>query len=146
MSTAKSANTMKIFKPVDGQTKQAPASWFVGTVYMDELVAEPEKPARLRVNRVTFTPGGRTNWHTHPISQVLHVVSGVGRLQEEGGPLRELRPGDTAVIGAGIKHWHGSAPGKIFTHLALTDADETGSTATWLEPVSDADYSAKPTG
>jgi quercetin dioxygenase-like cupin family protein len=144
MSAAKITDTMKIHRPTDGQTKQAPAAWFVGTVFMDELVAAPDKPGRLRVNRVTFTPGGRTNWHTHPISQILHVVAGVGRLQEEGRPIRELRIGDTAVIGAGVKHWHGSAPGKIFTHLALTEADEAGGTATWLEPVSDADYTAKP--
>jgi quercetin dioxygenase-like cupin family protein len=135
---------MKIVKPGDNKTKLAPADRFGGGVYQDEIVAAATPPSRLRVNRVSFTPGGRTNWHTHPVGQVLHALSGVGRVQEIGGPLRELLPGESAVIAGGIKHWHGAAPGHHFVHLALTEADEKGETATWLEAVSEADYNAAP--
>lgn len=135
---------MRIDRPSARKTKTAPADKFVGGVWQDELVPEPAPPSRLRLNKVSFMPGGRTNWHTHPIAQVLHVLSGVGRLQEIGKPVRELMPGDTAVIAGGVKHWHGSAPGHSFVHLAMTEADDKGETATWLEPVSDADYNKAP--
>ena len=137
---------MKIHKANAQPSKAAPAKWFVGGVWADEVVAAPEAPSRLRVNRVTFLPGGRTNWHTHPIGQVLHILSGVGRLQEVGKLVQILMPGDTAVIAQGVKHWHGAAPGHTFVHLALTEADDKGETATWLEPVSDADYNKAPVG
>jgi quercetin dioxygenase-like cupin family protein len=135
---------MKIYKPSARPTKSAPADKFVGGVWQDELVPAPEAPSRLRVNKVSFMPGGRTNWHTHPVAQVLHVLSGVGRVQETGKPVRALFPGDTAVIGKDVKHWHGSAPGHSFVHLALTECDAAGESATWLEPVSDADYNKTP--
>lgn len=139
-----SKTNMTIDRPSARKTKQQPNDWFTGVVWADELVPAPQAPSRLRLNKVTFTPGGRTNWHTHPIAQVLHVLSGVGRVQEIGGPLRELMPGDTAVIAGGVKHWHGSAPGHTFVHLAMTECDDKGGSATWLEPVSEADYNAKP--
>jgi quercetin dioxygenase-like cupin family protein len=131
---------MKIFKPTARAAKAAPADKFVGGVWQDELVPAPEAPSRLRVNKVSFMPGGRTNWHTHPVAQILHVVSGVGRLQEVGKPAQILMPGDTAVIGKGVKHWHGAASGHTFSHIAMTECDDAGETATWLEPVSDDDY------
>jgi quercetin dioxygenase-like cupin family protein len=135
---------MKIFKPTARATKAAPTDKFVGGVWQDELVPAPEAPSRLRVNKVSFMPGGRTNWHTHPVAQILHVVSGVGRLQEVGKPAQVLMPGDTAVIGKGVKHWHGAAPGQTFSHIAMTECDDAGETATWLEPVSDDDYNKPP--
>lgn len=133
----------RIVRAGDGATKQAPAEWFVGTVWQDQVFV-PEDPSRLRVTRVTFTPGGRTNWHTHAVGQVLYVLSGAGRYQAEGGPLQEIVAGDTVVIPPGLKHWHGAAPGQMMCHLALSESDDTGAAAEWLEPVSDADYNAKP--
>ncbi len=137
-------DSMKIVKAANVTAKAAPASYFGGVVFQEELIGSPEKPSNLRVNRVTFTPGGRTNWHTHPVAQTLHVLSGVGRLQEIGMPVHELLPGDTAVIPVGVKHWHGAAPGCHFVHLALTETDAKGEYIAWMEPVSEADYARKP--
>ena len=78
-----------------------------------------EAPARLVVNRVSFEPGARTNWHTHPLGQTLYVISGVGRFQTKGGPVHEIRPGDVIWIPPGEKHWHGGAPTTAMTHLAM---------------------------
>lgn len=133
---------MKIIKASAVTAKQAPATAFVGAVYQEELVGAPTPPSHLRINRVTFTPGGRTNWHTHPATQTLHVLTGVGRLQELGKPAQVLLPGDTAIIPPGVKHWHGAAPGHHFVHLALTETDDKGDYVVWLEPVSEADYAA----
>lgn len=133
----------RIVRASEGVTKQAPADWFVGTVWQDQVFV-PEDPSRLRVTRVTFTPGGRTNWHTHAVGQVLYVLSGSGRYQAEGGPLQEIAAGDTVVIPPGLKHWHGAAPDRMMCHLALSESDDTGAAADWLEPVSEADYNASP--
>lgn len=119
-------------------SRRAAGEWFTGAVWIDEVATCPP-PSRLSVNRVTFEPGARTAWHTHPVGQVLHVLAGVGRVQREGEPVRVLRPGDTAVIGAGEKHWHGAAPDRVFVHLAVQEAVD-GSAVTWLDPVADADY------
>jgi quercetin dioxygenase-like cupin family protein len=135
---------MKIVKAASITAKQAPATSFGGIVWQEELIGTPEKPSHLRVNRVTFTPGGRTNWHTHPVAQTLVCMSGVGRLVEAGKEVQELLPGDTAFIPAGVKHWHGAAPGCHFVHLALTETDAKGDYIAWLEPVSEADYARKP--
>ncbi|HUS95581.1 MAG TPA: cupin domain-containing protein [Hyphomicrobiaceae bacterium] len=126
-----------------GQTKQAPEKWFVGTVWQDQVFV-PEDPSRLRVTRVTFTPGGRTNWHTHAVGQVLYVLSGVGRYQLEGEQVQELLPGDTVVIPPDARHWHGAAPNTMMIHLALSESSDSGGAATWLEPVSEDDYNAQP--
>lgn len=133
----------KIIRANERDTRTQPATNFVGTVYADE-VSVGEAPSRMRATRVSFTPGGRTNWHTHPVGQVLFCLSGVGRYQLDGDPVQELRPGDTVIIPPGAKHWHGSAPGQLFSHLALSENDENGNGATWLEPVSDEDYNAAP--
>lgn len=133
----------RIVRANEGVTKQAPADWFVGTVWQDQVFV-PEDPSRLRVTRVTFTPGGRTNWHTHAVGQILYVLSGSGRYQLEGEPVQEINPGDTVIIDAGAKHWHGAAPDRMMCHLALSESDDTGAAAEWLEPVSDEDYNAKP--
>lgn len=133
----------KIIRSEQRTTKVQPPASFVGTVYADEVVVG-EKPSRMRGTRVTFTPGARTNWHTHPVGQTLYCMTGVGRYQEVGKALIELRPGDTVVIPPGAKHWHGSAPGVLFCHLALSEVSDTGEGTEWLEPVSDADYNKKP--
>ena len=99
----------------------------------------------MRASKVTFTPGARTNWHTHAVGQVLHVLSGVGRYQLEGEPVQVLLPGDTVVIPPKARHWHGGAPDSMMTHLALSETSETGEATTWLEPVSEADYRKAPT-
>lgn len=119
-------------------TQQAPAAYFTGTVWLDPIVTAPA-PARLVVARVTFEPGARTAWHTHPLGQTLYVVAGVGRIQSEGGPVREIRAGDTVWIPPGEKHWHGAAPTHGMSHIAMQEALD-GTTADWLEQVSDADY------
>ena len=124
-------------------TKKAPESNFVGTVWHEEVFV-PEAPSRLRVSRVTFTPGGRTNWHTHAVGQILYVLTGVGRYQTLGEPVQVLLPGDTVVIPPGVKHWHGAAPDHMMAHLAMSESDDKGQATTWLEPVSDADYTKVP--
>ena len=96
-------------------------------------------PARLRVNRVSFEPGARTAWHTHPLGQTLYVLFGTGRAQTWGGPVRTLRPGDTVWIPPGEKHWHGAAPGNGMTHLAMQEAHD-GVSVVWLEHVPDEVY------
>lgn len=134
---------MKIFRASNRATKVQPSTSFVGTVYADEVVVG-EKPSRMRATRVSFTPGARTNWHTHPVGQVLFCLSGSGRYQEEGGPVAEINPGDTVIIAPGVKHWHGAAPDHLFSHLAMSEVSDSGEGTKWLEPVSDADYRKKP--
>lgn len=134
---------MKIFRASSRATKQQPNTNFTGTVFADEVVVG-EKPSRMRATRVSFTPGARTFWHTHPVGQVLFCLSGTGRYQEEGGPVTELLPGDTVVIAPGVRHWHGAAPDHLFSHLAMSENNDKGEGTTWLEAVADADYKAKP--
>jgi quercetin dioxygenase-like cupin family protein len=124
-------------------TRRGPAEWFTGTVWQDPVVEAPT-PARLRVNRVSFEPGARTAWHTHPLGQTLFVLSGVGRAQTWGGPVRTIRPGDTIWIPPGEKHWHGAAPNTGMSHLAMQEALD-GTAVVWLEHVADADYTKAPT-
>jgi quercetin dioxygenase-like cupin family protein len=124
-------------------TRIAPASNFTGTVLNDEVFA-PEQPSRLRASRVSFTPGARTNWHTHAVGQILHVLSGVGRYQLEGEQVQVLLPGDTVVIPPGARHWHGAAPDHMMAHLAMSETNDKGEATTWLEAVSDADYLKPP--
>jgi quercetin dioxygenase-like cupin family protein len=122
-------------------TRRAPKEYFTGTVWQDPIIVT-EAPARLVVNRVSFEPGARTNWHTHPLGQTLYVIAGVGRFQTKGEAVREIRPGDVIWIPAGEKHWHGGAPTTGMTHLAMQEALD-GNTATWMEAVTDEEYSAK---
>jgi quercetin dioxygenase-like cupin family protein len=131
---------MDVIEAAARASRRGNAEYFTGTVWIDEVTAS-RPPSRVTANRVTFEPGARTNWHTHPVGQVLHVLTGVGRVQKAGEPVRVLRPGDTAIIGPGEKHWHGAAPDRVFVHLAVQEV-EGGSAVTWLEPVSDADYRA----
>lgn len=134
---------MPVIKAGARPTRQAPAANFTGVVWMDEVVVG-EKPSRMRATRVSFTPGARTNWHTHPVGQVLHVLSGEGRYQQEGEAVVALFPGDTVIIPPDARHWHGAAPGSLFSHLAMSETSDKGEGTVWLEPVSDADYGKAP--
>ena len=122
-------------------TRVAPPEYFTGNVMQDPIIATAA-PARLVANSVSFQAGARTAWHTHPLGQTLYVISGLGRIQAKGGPIRELRPGDVVWIPAGEKHWHGASPTNGMTHLAMQEALD-GNTATWMEKVTDEEYSAK---
>jgi quercetin dioxygenase-like cupin family protein len=133
---------MDIFSPGGSPTRRASADWFTGTVWQDPIIEAPA-PARIRAARVSFEPGARTAWHTHPLGQTLHILSGVGRVQAWGGPVREIRPGDTVWIPPGEKHWHGAAPATGMVHLALHEHVD-GTHVNWLEPVSDEDYARAP--
>ena len=114
--------------------------YFTGEVRMEPLISAPD-PARLRGVRVTFQPGARTAWHTHPLGQTLIVTDGEGRAQRDGGPIETIRPGDVVWFAPGERHWHGAGPETAMTHIALQEA-ENGSAVTWQELVSDADYGA----
>jgi quercetin dioxygenase-like cupin family protein len=122
-------------------SRRAPKEYFTGTVWQDPIIVAAA-PARLVVNRVSFEPGARTNWHSHPFGQTLYVVAGLGLVQKEGEAVREIRPGDVVWIPPGEKHWHGGSPTNGMTHLAMQEALD-GNTATWMEPVTDAQYGAK---
>jgi quercetin dioxygenase-like cupin family protein len=123
-------------------TKQASADAFTGTVWQDPIVDAPP-PARIRANRVTFEPGARTAWHTHPLGQTLHVILGVGRVQTWDGPVREIKAGDTVWIPPGEKHWHGASPTAGMVHIAMQEALD-GTHVTWLEHVTDEQYRVSP--
>ena len=117
---------------------KGPADWFTGTVRIDPLFPIRD-PARAAGNTVTFEPGARTAWHTHPLGQVLIVVSGCGRVQREGGPVEEIRPGDVVWFEPGERHWHSAGPTAAMTHIAIQEALD-GKAVDWMEKVSDADY------
>lgn len=125
-------------------SRRAPKEYFTGTVWQDPIIVAAA-PARLVVNRVSFEPGARTNWHSHPFGQTLYVVAGLGLVQKEGEAVREIRPGDVVWIPPGEKHWHGGSSTNGMTHLAMQEALD-GNTATWMEPVTDAQYGAKAGG
>lgn len=126
--------------PADSlQANAAPAEYFTGDVTMIANPRLPE-PARLRSVRVTFQPGARTAWHTHPVGQLLIITDGHGWAQAEGGPRFDLRPGDVVRFAPGERHWHGASANSAMTHLAFQEEDDTGSSVTWAEHVSDADY------
>ena len=130
---------MKVTHSAGQISKRGPADYFTGEVWLDEI-APPSTVSRARALRVTFTPGARTAWHTHPHGQTLRILSGICRVQVAGEPIFDVHPGDTIWFEPGERHWHGAAPNSIMVHLAIQQADEAGSTATWLEPVSDGDY------
>ena len=115
-----------------------PAEYFTGTVRMDARFAR-SAPARVGGVTVTFEPGARTAWHTHPLGQTLLVLSGLGRAQREGGPIEEIRPGDVVWFPPGEKHWHGASPTAAMSHVAIAEALD-GSAVTWMEKVTDAQY------
>jgi quercetin dioxygenase-like cupin family protein len=117
---------------------KGPAEWFTGTVRIDPLFEAPE-PARARAASVTFEPGARTAWHTHPLGQALIVTFGLGWVQRCGGPIEEIRPGDVIWFAAGEKHWHGATPRTAMTHIAIQEA-LNGKPVDWMEHVSEEQY------
>src|SRR5436853_6518497 len=117
---------------------KGPAEWFTGTVRIDPLF-QATAPARAAGAAVTFEPGARTAWHTHPLGQTLIVTAGCGLVQRWGGPVEEVRAGDVVWFSPGEKHWHGAAPKTAMTHIAVQEA-LGGSAVAWLEHVSDAQY------
>ncbi|OJY28327.1 MAG: cupin [Rhodobacterales bacterium 65-51] len=129
---------MKITRAGSTASVRGPSDWFTGSVRIDPLF-QTEAPARGAGAAVTFEPGARTAWHTHPAGQTLIVTAGRGRVQREGGLIEEIRPGDVVWFPAGEKHWHGAAPEVAMTHIAIQEAVD-GIAVTWLEQVSDADY------
>jgi quercetin dioxygenase-like cupin family protein len=119
---------------------KGPAEWFTGTVRIDPLFEAPE-PARARAASVTFEPGARIAWHTHPLGQALIVTFGLGWVQRWGGPIEEIRPGDVIWFAAGEKHWHGATPTTAMTHIAIQEA-LNGKPVDWMEKVSNEQYRA----
>ena len=119
---------------------KGPADWFTGVVRIDPLFQAPD-PARVAGASVTFEPGARTAWHTHPLGQTLIVTFGVGRVQREGGPIEEIRPGDVVWFSPGETHWHGASPSKAMTHIAIQERLH-GKVVDWMEKVSDEQYGA----
>lgn len=134
---------MTVLRASNRPTKQQPAANFTGTVFSDEIV-QGKSPSRMRASVVSFTPGGRTAWHSHPVGQTLYCLSGAGRVQFEGQQVQELRPGDTVVIPPNTRHWHGAAPDKLFAHLAMSETTDTGEGTAWFEKVTDEDYNKAP--
>ncbi|WP_427025435.1 (R)-mandelonitrile lyase [Aureimonas ureilytica] len=117
---------------------KGPSDWFTGQVRVDPLFAANEA-RRGAAASVTFEPGARTAWHTHPRGQTLIVTAGLGRAQREGGPIEEIRPGDVVWFEPGERHWHGAAPNCAMTHIAIQE-HEDGKVVDWMEPVSEEDY------
>jgi len=120
------------------ESRKGLAEYFTGTVRIDPLFEAPD-PARVRGARVTFEPGARTAWHTHPLGQMLIVTSGRGWAQRWGGPIEEIRPGDVVSFPPGEKHWHGATPTTTMTHIAIQEALD-GKPVDWMEKVSDEEY------
>jgi quercetin dioxygenase-like cupin family protein len=131
---------MDIYQCGAHASRRVPADYFTGTVWQDPIIEAPE-PARIRANWVRFEPGARTAWHTHPLGQTLHIVAGSGRVQSWGGPIHEVRAGDTVWIPPGEKHWHGATPTCAMEHLAMQES-LGGKHVDWMEHVTDAQYGA----
>src|SRR5471032_3614564 len=120
---------------------KGPDDYFTGTVRIDPLFSPPE-PARVAMALVTFEPGARTAWHTHPLGQTLIVTAGAGRVQREGGPIEEISQGDVVWFSPNEKHWHGAAPTTAMTHIAIVEQLD-GKSADWMEKVTDEEYRRK---
>ena len=131
---------MKVTKREDRATLQGPDAWFTGEVTV-EMLFTAEEPGRMSAARVTFPPGARTAWHSHPYGQALIVMEGRGLVQEWGGAVKEIAPGDVVWFAAGEKHWHGAAPDGAMSHLAVQEARD-GEAADWMEKVSQEQYGA----
>ncbi|MEY2504455.1 MAG: hypothetical protein QOJ05_629 [Verrucomicrobiota bacterium] len=132
---------MEIKRTGTQPSSKGPADWFTGNVRIDPLF-QPADPARAASASVTFEPGARTAWHTHPLGQRLIVIAGCGRAQSWGGPIEEIRPGDVVWFPPGEKHWHGAAPATAMTHIAIQEQLD-GKAVEWLEKVTDGQYEGK---
>ena len=127
----------------DVDTAPGPSEWFTGTVYLDPI-ATPSGSSRLSATSVHFAPGARTAWHTHPHGQTIYVTEGLGLAQRRGGAIEVIRPGDRVFFEPGEEHWHGAAPSRFMTHLAMLQVDDEGNSATWGPHVTDEEYGAAP--
>ena len=125
------------------ETNFGPSEWFTGNVYLDPI-AVPAESSQLSATSVHFTPRARTTWHTHPHGQTIYVTEGVGLAQRRGGPVEVIRPGDRVFFEPGEEHWHGAAPTRFMTHIAIVEVDDDGHPATWGDHVTDAEYGAAP--
>jgi quercetin dioxygenase-like cupin family protein len=132
---------MEIRRSGSQPSSKAPVEWFTGTVRIDPLFQAPA-PARVAGASVTFEPGARAAWHTHPLGQTLIVTAGAGRVQRWGGPVEEIRPGDVIWIPPGEKHWHGAAPTTAMTHIAVHEFLD-GNAVEWMEKVTDEQYQSR---
>jgi quercetin dioxygenase-like cupin family protein len=124
-------------------TNPGPAGWFTGTVYID-TIAGPTNGSRIGAASVHFAPGARTAWHTHPRGQTIWVTEGVGLCQRRGGTIEVIRPGDRVFFEPEEEHWHGAAAPRFMTHIAMQQADDTGSVVTWGDHVTDEEYAQAP--
>src|SRR5262247_3208224 len=131
---------MEITRSGAQASRKGPADWFAGTVRIDPVIDAPD-PARVSSATVTFEPGARTAWHTHPLGQTLIVTSGRGLAQRWGGTIEEIRPGDVVWFAPGEKHWHGATPTTAITHIAIQEQQD-GKAVDWMEKVSDEQYQA----
>lgn len=125
---------------ISPQTSKGPADWFTGDVFPTIVLAGAE-PSRVRMGSVHFPPGARTAWHSHAVGQYLHIVEGTALVQERGGEVVTLKPGDTVYTAPGVEHWHGAGPDSFMVHLAIWEAPaDGGEETTWGEHVTDAEY------
>jgi quercetin dioxygenase-like cupin family protein len=131
---------MQIERAGSQPSTRGPADWFTGSVRIDSPF-QRDAPAQVAGAVVTFEPGARTAWHTHPLGQTLIVTAGLGRVRHWGGPIEEIRPGDVVWFAPGEKHWHGASPTTAMTHIAIQERLD-GKAVEWLEPVSDEQYGA----
>jgi quercetin dioxygenase-like cupin family protein len=141
LQLSKSKSSMEIKRSGSQPSAKGPADWFTGVVRIDSPFKGTD-PARVAGAIVTFEPGARTAWHTHPLGQTLIVTAGGGRAQRWGGPIEEIRPGDIIWFAPGEKHWHGAAPTTAMTHIAIQE-QLGGKAVDWLEKVGDEQYQAQ---
>jgi quercetin dioxygenase-like cupin family protein len=137
-ATSTGSQTMDIKRSGSQPSRKGPAEYFTGTVRIDPLFQALE-PSRVGGGSVTFEPGARTAWHTHPLGQTLIIIAGAGWVQREGGAIEEVHPGDVVWFPAGLKHWHGATPTTAMTHIAITES-LNGKNVDWLEKVSHEQY------
>lgn len=131
---------MDIYRAGSKPTQKSSSDWFTGTVWQDPIVEAPE-PARVRAVKVIFEPGARTAWHTHPLGQTLHLISGVGLIGLRDDHPKIINAGDTVWIPPNEEHWHGATPTNSMTHIAIQES-MNGSVANWLEKVADSEYNS----
>ena len=136
-----SAQTMKVARIGSQATQQGPAEYFTGSVRVEPLFPA-SAPSRISSASVTFEPGARSAWHTHPLGQTLIVTAGTGWVQQEGGERQEIKPGNVIWTPPGVKHWHGATATGSMTHIAIQEALD-GKTVQWLEKVTDEQYGAR---
>ena len=133
-------STVDIYRAGSKPTQKSSSDWFTGTVWQDPIVEAPE-PARVRAVKVIFEPGARTAWHTHPLGQTLHLISGVGLIGLRDDHPKIINAGDTVWIPPNEDHWHGATPTNSMTHIAIQESIN-GTVANWLEKVADAEYNS----